>query len=223
MKRKTKIACAVLFAGALAAACSDSPPLIDQTRAGLIVRLDAKTARTQLELFAFCAVKDGDGVQDIDQFYAIDDLGQTLWELGPSEIQTIKVGGQTWIGGSRLAPPPGEGAGAARLRLFVYDRAGHVAQAAAAVPSLPVAAADIVPRLARAGGELAFSPPLDKAAMERELVALDAAGVELGRFRIRADRVDAQSLALGKPQAELRYFVEDSRYAGTVLLRSGPW
>lgn len=89
-----------------AAACSPNPPQIQSVSTRLIL-YPGKTGIPEERLSLFIAVRDKDGIGDIEQVFIYTSAAELLWNLTSANWTIHKDAGEYWIGSNGLSSPSG--------------------------------------------------------------------------------------------------------------------
>ena len=123
--KTTCIGSLALFLAAVVLSCSGEPPEIRQVFWQLNVVHNPVTdlKHEVLSVFVHCA--DGDGVEDIDLLYILQDDYELLWELSHEGWQRLDEGEEVWIGSNNLHMDDGSPFPRKLFRIVVIDRSGE--------------------------------------------------------------------------------------------------
>lgn len=89
-----------------AGACSPNPPQIQSVSTRLIL-YPGKTGIPEERLSVFIAVRDKDGIGDIEQVFIYTSAAELLWNLTSANWTIHKDAGEYWIGSNGLSSPSG--------------------------------------------------------------------------------------------------------------------
>ena len=154
-RKGVAIPTAGLLAGLLLlAACSGSAPQVLFPDAQLFLYHDRATGQTSETLRLFVAVQDGDGVEDLQRIFVINDEADLRWESDAEQWVTREYGGDSWVGlpdirmADHLPLPRG------RYRVVVEDGALQSAEASFIVSAPPLPEETEFPLLLGSGNNL---------------------------------------------------------------------
>jgi len=114
------------FLIAAATACSPNPPQIQSVSTRLIL-YPGDNGKTEERLSMFIAVRDTDGIGDIEHVFIYSSNAELLWNLTSANWTIHKDAGEYWIGSNGLASPSGI-IPRDTYTLEIIDRAGEKIQ-----------------------------------------------------------------------------------------------
>ncbi len=114
----------VLLAVSTFVACSSKPPeFVSMTARVIVAAVDAKGSKEE-RLSFFTLVADGDGVDDIEYLFLVNDASELSWTLDRDNWMRHEEGSSVWIGSNGLKAPGGI-IPRGRYRALLVDKAGE--------------------------------------------------------------------------------------------------
>lgn len=127
MKKARPPVWAVLGAIALLS-CSGKPPSLQSVKWYVVERPLEQRKDPGQSLSLFAAVQDPDGVDDIEEFYLINDSARLYWKLTKDSWEMKDQDGSRWIGSNGFSLPSGGAFPDGLYRVLVVDSGGDKAE-----------------------------------------------------------------------------------------------
>jgi hypothetical protein len=127
MKKASRLLLASLFLVAVFS-CSGKPPSLANLKWYIVDRpLDQKKEPGQ-SMSLFAAVQDPDGIDDIEEFYLINDSSRLYWKLTSDTWEKKEQDGNRWIGSNGFTLPSGGIFPDGSYRVLIVDSGGDSAE-----------------------------------------------------------------------------------------------
>lgn len=147
---------------ALAAGCSNKPPVISRVYARVIYQHDTAGGAYTEGLSVFLVASDPDGMENLSSFYVINDEAELFWKVDSSSWVSSTAEGETWIGSNTLAMPGAARVPAGDYRVILQNSGGDTVEQTFSIPPRAVSAADAsYATAAVAGTAIKVSGPYD--------------------------------------------------------------
>ena len=133
--RRCRAAFMVLVAltAVLLAGCSSKPPEISRVYARIVYQRGDPAATASLSVFM--VANDPDGIENLSDFYVINDDAELFWKVDSASWIKATAEGETWIGTNSLTMPDGSPVPGGSYRAVLEDSAGDTAEMSFDVPS----------------------------------------------------------------------------------------
>lgn len=118
--------------------CTGEAPEIRQIFWQLNVTHDPVSGRRGEYLSLFIHVDDGDGIDDIDLLYIIQDKHELLWELSSGGWESLEENEELWIGSNKVEMSDGSVFPRDLYRILVVDKSGERAREEIYINSDPI-------------------------------------------------------------------------------------
>lgn len=113
---------------ALGAACSGKPPEILRTNTTRLLVKDLRTGQVSEKLSVFMVGADGDGPEDLDMMYVINDDAELFWSVDSKTWASSSAEGENWIGTNGISMPSGTALPMGTYRVILQDAGGDTAE-----------------------------------------------------------------------------------------------
>lgn len=124
MKLKVIGALTASLAISATSSCSSKPPeLLSMSARVIVAAVDSNGGREE-RLSFFTSVADGDGADDIEYLFVVNDASELSWTLDRDSWERHEEGSSVWIGSNGLRAPTGM-IPRGRYRVVLVDRAGE--------------------------------------------------------------------------------------------------
>ncbi len=181
----------VLFAVSAAASCSSKiPEVVSMTTRVIVAAVDDNGGREE-RLSFFASVADGDGVDDIEYLFLVNDALELSWTLEPGTWVRHEEGSIVWIGSNGLRAPGGN-IPRGKYRAILVDMAGERSERTIMV-SAPKTEGAILPSITMEADFLSVRSPYSA----NTALFLDSGGNVVASAPIAAGRISMDSLMRG--------------------------
>lgn len=168
------------------ASCGGEPPELLAVEARLEIRPGEGGERETLSIFV--NLRDGDGIEDIEALWIVNEGAELAWGIGPDKWTFRNEGAETWIGAADLAMPDYSPLPRGGWRVIAADLAGRRSERSFRIEKDASSPASPSLKIVGRSVEIISTWP------ETTLVAYDAAGSLARAVSARAGRADIDTL-----------------------------
>lgn len=207
---------ALALSAAALVSCAGKPPELLGVQWRVVLEDSGSSVAEKLMLG--CAVRDEDGVADLDKLYLLCDTAELQWGADKSRWVLSDTGGATRVGMNGIAMPDGGPIPRGSYRIILLDGAGLRSERSLVIAPPPTDPARPL-RISRSGGKIKLSGP----AGVRTILCYDRSGAVIETFDAAAAEIDQAAILAGdlaQRVASLRGYCEDA--ANGIAYLSAP-
>jgi len=127
---------------ALAAGCSNKPPVISRVYARVVYQHDIAGGSYSEGLSVFLVASDPDGMENLTSFYVINDEAELFWKVDSTSWVSSTAEGESWIGSNTLSMPGSARVPAGDYRVILQNSGGDTVEQTFTIPPREISAAD---------------------------------------------------------------------------------